>query len=264
MEKALREAKIHTSWMNPSEEYEAAVRDFVSRFARRQGSGVSRPTLTQFVARIADAGFVNSLAQLVLKMTLPGVPDFYQGTELWDFNLVDPDNRRPVDFDVPPQRLEQTADAAREATLQAFAANLRAALAGSRHQAVDHVALPALPRRECADVFAFGEYMPLTVDRRSGRPCDRASHVVSKTSGQSSSCRGISIDLLERSSGNDDSNAARRKPTGATRRSCCPTTFPRAWRCELSGRDCRIERRKRRRRTFDVAELFRRVSRRRC
>jgi (1->4)-alpha-D-glucan 1-alpha-D-glucosylmutase len=97
LEKALREAKLHTSWTNPNEEYDHAVAGFVRNIlADRQSPFVS--DLDAFVRSIADAGFVNSLAQLLIKLCVPGVPDFYQGVEFWDFNLVDPDNRRPVDF----------------------------------------------------------------------------------------------------------------------------------------------------------------------
>jgi (1->4)-alpha-D-glucan 1-alpha-D-glucosylmutase len=95
--KALREAKVHTSWLSPDEEYEAAVLEFVRAILDRR-----RPFLDAFrpfQRRIAEFGIYNSLAQLVIKITAPGVPDFYQGTELWDLSLVDPDNRRPVDYD---------------------------------------------------------------------------------------------------------------------------------------------------------------------
>ncbi len=106
LEKALREAKTHTSWMNPAEAYEGAVHDFIRDLFGPKGEAFTAD-LSRFVRRFADSGFVNSLAQLLLKMTLPGVPDFYQGTELWDFNLVDPDNRRPVDFNLRRERLER-------------------------------------------------------------------------------------------------------------------------------------------------------------
>jgi (1->4)-alpha-D-glucan 1-alpha-D-glucosylmutase len=98
MEKALREAKVHTSWINPHTAYEQAVRTFVQQILT---PGIGKHFLVdfgRFHARIALAGCVNSLAQTLLKSTAPGVPDFYQGTELWDDSLVDPDNRRPVDF----------------------------------------------------------------------------------------------------------------------------------------------------------------------
>ena len=96
-EKALREAKQHTSWLNPSEPYEQAVQSFVAKLlADRQGPATV--AIDALARRLAGPGFVNSLSQLVLKATLPGVPDFYQGSEFWDFRLVDPDNRRPVDY----------------------------------------------------------------------------------------------------------------------------------------------------------------------
>ena len=97
MNKSIKEAKVHTSWINENRAYDDAVSAFVERSlgggARFVGAGLP------FIERVARAGAVNSLAQLVLKLTSPGVPDFYQGTELWDLTLVDPDNRRPVDFD---------------------------------------------------------------------------------------------------------------------------------------------------------------------
>ncbi|MGC4000145.1 MAG: malto-oligosyltrehalose synthase [Anaeromyxobacter sp.] len=96
MQKALREGKRHTSWTNPDEEYEAAVRTFVARALS------SRPFLDGLAAlagRAAQAGRRHSLSQVAVKLFAPGVPDVYQGTELWDLSLVDPDNRRPVDYD---------------------------------------------------------------------------------------------------------------------------------------------------------------------
>ncbi len=96
MEKALREAKVHTSWTNPDEEYEAAVRSFVDRAL---GSAPFLSELSALARRVARAGRVSSLAQVAVKLAAPGVADVYQGTELWDLSLVDPDNRRPVDFE---------------------------------------------------------------------------------------------------------------------------------------------------------------------
>jgi (1->4)-alpha-D-glucan 1-alpha-D-glucosylmutase len=104
MEKAAREAKQHTSWTRRHTGYEAALRDFItgtlgdSRFVR---------DLERFAARVAEPGQVNSLAATLLKLTSPGVPDFYQGNELWDLSLVDPDNRRPVDFALRQQLLAE-------------------------------------------------------------------------------------------------------------------------------------------------------------
>jgi (1->4)-alpha-D-glucan 1-alpha-D-glucosylmutase len=98
MTKAIREAKLHTSWVNPFEAYEQAVLHFVDRTLRGSAAGHFLSEFVPFHAKVAPLGMINSLAQVVLKIASPGVPDFYQGNELWDFNLVDPDNRRPVDF----------------------------------------------------------------------------------------------------------------------------------------------------------------------
>ena len=97
--KASREAKLETSWHAPDEAYEAASRAFLFDILAPQRRDGFLQELAGFVARIERAGAINSLLQTLLRMTSPGVPDLYQGTELWDFSLVDPDNRRPVDFD---------------------------------------------------------------------------------------------------------------------------------------------------------------------
>jgi (1->4)-alpha-D-glucan 1-alpha-D-glucosylmutase len=95
MEKAIREAKAHTSWTDIDEAYEKAVSDFVKEIFVNKAFIDS---LEEFVGEIIEAGRFNSLAQTLVKLTAPGVPDIYQGTEVWDLSLVDPDNRRPVDY----------------------------------------------------------------------------------------------------------------------------------------------------------------------
>ncbi len=97
-QKALREAKRHSSWAVPNEPYEQAAQDFLGAVLDPDRPAHVVHELAEFVARIAAPGAVNSLSQLLLRVTSPGVPDLYQGTELWDFSMVDPDNRRPVDF----------------------------------------------------------------------------------------------------------------------------------------------------------------------
>jgi (1->4)-alpha-D-glucan 1-alpha-D-glucosylmutase len=95
MTKAMREAKVLSSWTSPNEAYETAVTGFVAKVVAH------RPFLEDFLpfqAKVARFGLINSLAQTLLRLTAPGVPDTYQGQELWDFSLVDPDNRRPVDY----------------------------------------------------------------------------------------------------------------------------------------------------------------------
>ena len=98
MGKALNEAKVHTSWANTNEAYLGAVSDFVASILRRSDDNRFLEDFLSLQKRIARYGAFNSLSQVLLKITSPGVPDIYQGTELWDFSLVDPDNRRPVDF----------------------------------------------------------------------------------------------------------------------------------------------------------------------
>ncbi len=96
--KAVREANLHTSWMHPIDAYEGAVAGFVERTLNGPTSRDFLEDFLPFQRQVARWGMLNSLAQLVLKLVSPGVPDFYQGTELWDLNLVDPDNRRSVDY----------------------------------------------------------------------------------------------------------------------------------------------------------------------
>ena len=98
MVKALREAKRNTSWLNPWPAYEEAVTTFVRRILDESDGRAFLSELRPLAERVAHAGVWNSLAQTVIKITAPGVPDFYQGTEIWDLSLVDPDNRRPVDY----------------------------------------------------------------------------------------------------------------------------------------------------------------------
>lgn len=108
MTKAIKEAKVNSSWIQPNEGWDEAVRNFVAALLPRRGKA-SSPFLKAFepvAAEIAQIGMVNALTQTVLKLTSPGVPDIYQGNETWDFSLVDPDNRRPIDYDLRRRMLE--------------------------------------------------------------------------------------------------------------------------------------------------------------
>jgi (1->4)-alpha-D-glucan 1-alpha-D-glucosylmutase len=98
MQKAIKEAKTHTSWFNQGGAYEDAVARFVDTTLRGSAARRFLRSFVPFVRRVSIGGMVNSLAQLVMKVASPGIPDFYQGTELWQLDLTDPDNRRPVDF----------------------------------------------------------------------------------------------------------------------------------------------------------------------
>lgn len=105
VEKALREAKKRTTWAAPNQEYEQKAREFA--YALLDQKGRVLPILKEFLKDIADYSILNSLSQLSLKFTCPGIPDLYQGTELWDLSLVDPDNRRPVDYELRNEYLTE-------------------------------------------------------------------------------------------------------------------------------------------------------------
>lgn len=105
--KAAHEAKVHTSWTDPYEEYDQALDSFASRLLDPSANAAFLEDFLPFQRRISHHGWLNSLAQTVLRTTLPGAPDTYQGTELWDFSLVDPDNRRPVDYGRRARLLEE-------------------------------------------------------------------------------------------------------------------------------------------------------------
>jgi (1->4)-alpha-D-glucan 1-alpha-D-glucosylmutase len=110
--KACREAKQRTSWTAPDQAYEDGLERFVARILDPQDGRAFLADFLPFQARVAVIGALNGLAQTLLKLTAPGVPDTYQGCELWDLSLVDPDNRRPVDFALRRAMLDQDADPA--------------------------------------------------------------------------------------------------------------------------------------------------------
>ncbi|QHF45119.1 malto-oligosyltrehalose synthase [Pseudomonas sp. S35] len=109
-QKALREAKLNSSWSAPNDAYEQGVEAFLSRLLLSDEGGPLRAAIAAAAQAIAPAGALNGLAQSLLRMTVPGVPDLYQGAEFWDFSLVDPDNRRPVDFSARQQALDTPPD----------------------------------------------------------------------------------------------------------------------------------------------------------
>ncbi|MGL4551903.1 MAG: malto-oligosyltrehalose synthase [Gemmataceae bacterium] len=146
MQKAMREAKVNSSWISPEKEYEDAVAAFLAKLLDPACSADFLETLTAFVRRVAPAGRTNSLAQTLIRCAAPGTPDTYQGTEAWDDSLVDPDNRRPVDH----------ADLAR-----------RLVGAGPADDVKLFVTSRALRcRRDHAELFADGDYVPLPSGER--------------------------------------------------------------------------------------------------
>jgi (1->4)-alpha-D-glucan 1-alpha-D-glucosylmutase len=162
--KALREAKVHSSWINPDEGYEGGVAGFVDALLDPARSADFLADLRAFVGRVAFFGRVNSLAQTVIRCTAPGVPDTYQGTEGWDFSLVDPDNRRPVDYEARQAWLRDLDDRARgDGGPRRLAGELAGNLADPRAK-VFAVSRALRLRRDHPDLFARGEYLPLAAD----------------------------------------------------------------------------------------------------
>jgi (1->4)-alpha-D-glucan 1-alpha-D-glucosylmutase len=100
MLKAVREAKVNTSWISPNATYEEGLLEFVDALLSPSPENPFLWDFESFQEKISYFGMFNSISQTLLKITCPGIPDFYQGTELWDFSLVDPDNRRPVNFEI--------------------------------------------------------------------------------------------------------------------------------------------------------------------
>ncbi len=157
MSKAIREAKLHTSWTHPNRDYECAVDDYVARALDPGQSGEFLAELRRLVERVLRPGALNALALTVLKVAAPGVPDFYQGTECPEHRLVDPDNRGRVDFDRRARLLRS-----------ALPADPLAALVdGTLKLHVTRRALELRARRP--ELFAAGDYVPLATRGRRER-----------------------------------------------------------------------------------------------
>jgi (1->4)-alpha-D-glucan 1-alpha-D-glucosylmutase len=170
MLKAAREAKAHTSWITPDLEYEAALAAFVEALLARLEGDLFLEDFRAQLPAFAWFGLLNSLSLVLLKLTSPGVPDLYQGTELLDFSLVDPDNRRPVDYAVRRAALESL-QALAAGPAQTLPARVRALLDPPQAgRAKMWVILRALQlRRDQPELFAAGDYHPLAVDGVSAR-----------------------------------------------------------------------------------------------
>jgi (1->4)-alpha-D-glucan 1-alpha-D-glucosylmutase len=152
--KAAREGKEETSWLNPHVRYETGVKSFIEKILDPTLSGEFLNSLQTLAQRLSLLGALNSLSQVTLKAMMPGVPDFYQGTERWDFSLVDPDNRRPVDFAERAGRLAALENPDWEHLVEEWPS-------GHLKQAWTRHLLKL--RTELADVFTCGDYEPLEV-----------------------------------------------------------------------------------------------------
>jgi (1->4)-alpha-D-glucan 1-alpha-D-glucosylmutase len=157
--KAAREAKVHTSWLHPYEAYENALLSFVEACLDVSSPNQFLADFLPFQGRMAYYGALNSLAQVLLKITSPGVPDLYQGTELWDLSLVDPDNRRPVDFSKRTELLGELKRFEVEDPVRLVRALLDRWTDGRIKMYLISTALNF--RRTHARLFQVGDYLPL-------------------------------------------------------------------------------------------------------
>lgn len=165
MEKATREAKLHTSWINPDPGYDGAVRQFVAAVLEDHPKNRFLPDFQAFHEQVVDWGLYTALAQAALKLASPGVPDIYQGQELWDFSLVDPDNRRPVDFARPRNALAQLQHRVAEGSQARLLLARELAQTPRDPRLKLYVTWQMLQfRRRYGEFFDAAEYVPVTVD----------------------------------------------------------------------------------------------------
>ena len=165
MLKAVKEAKVHTSWLTPNEQYEAALRTFIDRVLAAAAAARFLPAFVPLQLRIARLGVVNSLAQVALKIGSPGIPDFYQGCEMWDLSLVDPDNRRPVDFDLRRRALGEI-ESILAADLPQRIERVKSCLDAWHDGRIKLLVTAAglRLRRELPELFLAGGYVPLDTE----------------------------------------------------------------------------------------------------
>lgn len=171
IEKAFKEAKIHTSWINPNIKYDQLIRQFIQKILN--SNLVSNAFLTDFIhfiPKISAAGMLNSLSQLIIKLTSPGIPDIYQGNEVWNFKLVDPDNRQPIDYP------------GRNYLLKGILEQQSPIFPGQLQQMLQHpedgriklfLTMQTLQMRyQNPDLFLYGNYHPLNVQG------DKQNHII--------------------------------------------------------------------------------------
>ena len=161
MLKSVREAKMQTAWLRPDSAYEEGFLGFVEKVLTPSESNQFLKELLPFQKRIADYGIFNSLSQTLLKYTAPGVPDTYQGTEFWDLSMVDPDNRRPVDYEQRISVLKDIKQKSQTDNLKLIDELMSTKKNGKIKLFITHKVLQA--RKEQLEVFQKGEYLPLEV-----------------------------------------------------------------------------------------------------
>ena len=161
MLKSVREAKMQTAWLRPDSAYEEGFLGFVEKVLTPSESNQFLKELLPFQKRIADYGIFNSLSQTLLKYTAPGVPDTYQGTEFWDLSMVDPDNRRPVDYEQRTSVLKDIKQKSQTDNLKLIDELMSSKKDGKIKLFITHKVLQA--RKEQLEVFQKGDYLPLEV-----------------------------------------------------------------------------------------------------
>ena len=233
MEKALREAKVHTSWISPNTEYEQAVHRFIHSILARTPQNAFMPEVAKFHECLNYAGLSNALAQRLLHLTVPGVADIYQGSELWNFTLVDPDNRRSVDFATRRDLLEELRRSDRPPNAKFLADLLERWRDGRIKLFITERGLNF--RSEHRSLFLEGEYLVPTVGGQ------RAEHVCA---------------FIRRTSTDAALVVVPRLTIGMTRGECLPLGaqawedtylvlsehLPGQWRDVFTGADCRAVR----------------------
>ena len=223
----MREAKLRTTWTDPEPEFEAALQADIAALLDPVRSPRFLDDLERFVRRIARPGLWNALSRTVIHLASPGVPDLYQGDELWNFALVDPDNRRPVDYERRRRLLEEVerGDASEAGVREAFLRELVASPEDGRLKL--HVVRAALAaRRSRPGPFRSRDYRPLEADGRA------AGRIVAFGRGEG---KERMIAIVPRWLGRlDGAPTDSRHWSGTVLR--LPQGWPGRWRCALSGR----------------------------
>jgi len=229
MLKAAREAKLRTSWTDPDSAYETALTSFVRETLEPSEDAPFLFDVARLVSRVAAKGFANSLARIVIHLTAPGTPDLYQGDELWNFTLVDPDNRAQIDYDARTGTLDRLADTARR--LSAGGAEVGGEAIDITDSGIKLLITQRLfsARRSTAELFTTGRYEPLTVVG------DRAEHVIAfaRIGGEKAALTVASRLTGEVEAGTDEANDW----WGSTAIYLPEPLSGRSWRAVVTGKD---------------------------
>jgi (1->4)-alpha-D-glucan 1-alpha-D-glucosylmutase len=170
MEKATHEAKTRTSWVNPNAAYDDAIREFIAKALERRKDNRFLAAFEEFHEQVLDWGLYTAVSQVALKVMSPGVPDVYQSQELWDFSLVDPDNRRPVDYSLRVRLLDELQTSARQGPQRQLELTRDLASSPRDPRLKLYVTWRLLElRRQQGRLFSEGEYVPLAVTGSAAR-----------------------------------------------------------------------------------------------